>query len=55
MTKMGPNDMRCIVWALGEFYCFFFFVCFVLLYINRCFIVFVGCIYNLGKRETVRG
>ena len=49
MTKMGPNNVRRVVWALGEF----FFFC-VLFYINGYFIVFIGCIYNLSKRETVR-
>ena len=52
MTKMGPNNMRCIVWALGEFFFFFFF--FVLFYINGYFIVFIGCIYDLSEREMVR-
>ena len=45
---MGPNNMRHVIWALGEF---FFFVLF---YINGYFIVFIGCIYDLSKRETVR-
>ena len=39
--KTGPNDVRHVIWALGEF-------CFVLFYINGCFIVFIGCIYDLG-------
>ena len=28
-TKMGPNDARCIIWALGEFI-YFFRVLFIL-------------------------
>ena len=48
--KTGLNDVRHVVWALGEFFCFLF----VLFYINGCFIVFIGCIYDLGKRGMVR-
>ena len=50
--KTGPNNVRRVVLALGEFFCFFFF--FVLFYINGYFIVFIGCIYDLGEREMVR-
>ena len=29
MTKMGPNDTRCIIWTLGE--CFFLLSCLLIL------------------------
>ena len=48
MTKTGPNDVRCIVWALGEF-----FFSFVLFYINGYFIVIIGFIYDIHHRERV--
>ena len=51
MTKTGPNNMRCVIWALGEFFFFFFFFLFCVI---GYFIVFIGCIYNLSERETVR-
>ena len=44
--KTGPNDVRHVIWALGEF-------CFVLFYINGCFIVFIGFIYDIRQRERV--
>ena len=48
MTKMGPNDARCTVWALGESFFFFFFVLFNT---NDFFIVSIGSIYGIHKRR----
>ena len=45
--KMGPNNVRRVVWALGKFFCFLFCVIFY-------YWIFIGCIYDLGKREMVR-
>ena len=39
--------------SFGPYVSFFFFF-FVLFYINGYFIVFIGCIYDLSERETVR-
>ena len=48
MTKMGPNDARCTVWALGESFFFFFFVLFNT---NDFFIVSIGSIYGILERK----
>ena len=38
MTKMGPNNVSHIVWALGEFFCFFLSCYFILMDIYRLYL-----------------
>ena len=47
--KAGPNDVPDIVWAQVSF----LFSSFILLETNKFFIVNIGCIYDIGKRERV--
>ena len=47
--KAGPNNVPDVVWAQVSF----LFSSFVLLETNEFFIVNIGCIYNIGKRERV--
>ena len=49
MTKTGPNDMSCIVWALGEHLSFFFLR---IVDTNAYFIAFIRIILqNIQWRE----
>ena len=48
----GPNDMRHIVWALGEPFLSFLFILFD---INEIFIVSIGYIYDIREKERVGG
>ena len=56
--KVGNNQNRpkwCEMHHLGpRWVFFFFFFFFVWFYINGYFIIFIGWIYDLGKREMVR-
>ena len=44
MTKMGPNNMSHVIWALGESF-------FLLFNINNFFFVSIGSIYKIHERE----
>ena len=51
-NKTGPNDARCIIWASGEF---FFLSLFILFDSNKYFVVYIGCMCNVHKKERVGG
>ena len=48
MTRTGPNDASGVVWAIGEFYYYFFRV---FLYINHFFYIITVVIYQLHDRN----
>ena len=48
MTKMGPNNVRHVIWALGESSFFFLFILFNT---NNFFIVSIGYIYGIHRRK----
>ena len=48
MTKMGPDNARCVVWALDE-WSFFFFVIFAT---NEIFIAYISAnLQNMQQRS----
>ena len=47
---MGPNKVRCVIWAHRWVFIFFSFVLF---YTKKYFIVAIGLIYNICQRERV--
>ena len=49
MTKTGPDDARCVVWALDEISFFFFFVLFAT---NEIFIAYISAnLQNMQQRS----
>ena len=44
-TRTGPNDASHVVWAIGKFFIYIFFLCFFIL--NKCFILYIG--FKLGN------
>ena len=48
MTKTGPNDVRCIIWVLGES---FFLLSSYYLILTIFFIVSIRSIYGICERE----
>ena len=51
-NKTSPNNARCVVWASGEF---FFFSLFILFDSNKYFVLYIGCMCNVHKKERVGG
>ena len=51
MSKMGPDDAGCIVWALGDF----FFFSFVIFATNKNFIVYITSNLQNMRQRSDRG
>ena len=50
----GPNDVRCVVWALGEFFFIFYFLFYFILFsFSSCFFFLYLMIY-IGTTDSLK-